>query len=66
MTFIFGGKNNQSPRQGFEERKRYKQRINNPDVDFIDTWYESPNYGLYNEHFEPVILLSDDLLKDIG
>ena len=60
MTFIFRGKNNQTPRQGFEERKRYKQRINNPNIDFVDTWYEHPNYGLYNEHFEPVILLSDE------
>ena len=60
MTFTFRAKNGQTSRQSFEERKRYKQRINNPDVDFIDTWYESPNYGLYNEHFEPVILLSDD------
>lgn len=56
----FFGKNGLPSRASFVERKKYREKINYPDVDFIDLWYESPNYGLYNSDFEPVILLAED------
>ncbi len=60
MASEFNGKNNLKPIVSFFERKKYKERISNAEVDFLDTWYEMPNYGLYNEFFEPVVLLVDD------
>ncbi len=61
MVTIFGGRNNLSSRSAFEQRKIYKEKMTDPGIDFIDTWYESPRYGLLNSHFEPIVFLPGDL-----
>mgnify|MGYP001170305840 CR=1 FL=1 len=58
MDFL--GSNGLPSRLAFMERKKYKQNMDIPEVDFIDLWYEKPNYGLYNADFEPVVLLAED------
>lgn len=69
MVTIFGGMNNLGSRSAFEQRKVYKEKISDPDIDFIDTWYENPRYGLLNSQFEPTVFLPGDVeanLKAFG
>lgn len=58
---IFLGGNGNPSRLNYLERKKYKDNIKFPDIEFIDLWYEKPNYGLYNSHYEPVTLLDESL-----
>ncbi len=57
MAFVFDGANGLGSRAAFEQRKSYKENITDPDIDFLDTWYENPKYGLINLSFEPVVFL---------
>ena len=56
----FKGGNSTSTRTSFIDRKKYKEAVKIEGVDFIDTWYEKPNYGLLNSKFEPVYLNVQD------
>jgi hypothetical protein len=56
----FKGGNSTSTRTNFIDRKKYKEAVKIEGVDFIDTWYEKPNYGLLNSKFEPVYLNVQD------
>ena len=65
MTKIFEGQNNLSSRTAFEQRKAYKQAISDPEIDFIDTWYENPRYGLLNSNYDPVVFLPGDSRENL-
>ena len=56
----FKGGDSPSIRSGFLDRKSYKESVKLEGVDFLDTWYENPNYGRLNSHFEPVYLNTQD------
>ena len=56
----FFGKNGLPARMNFLQRKNYIEQIEEIEIEFIDLWYENPNYGLYNKNFEPAILLAED------
>ena len=49
-----------STRQKFLERKKYRESVKIDGVEFIDTWYEHPHYGLLNSNNEPVSLNEQD------
>ena len=49
-----------STRQKFLERKKYRESVKIDGVEFIDTWYENPHYGLLNSNNEPVSLNEQD------
>ena len=69
MVKIFAGREGLKSRSLFRERKRYKENIVDAEIDFLDTWYDSPRYGLLNQGFETVIYNPGDdgeNLKDFG
>ena len=67
MTDKFDFKGGTSPdiKTAYRERKRYKETAFLNGVDFIDTWYQYPNYGLLNADYEPVVLNSDEYYSNM-
>lgn len=54
----FNGGKTSSLKEEFAERKKYKESaMRNYSSYVIDTWYQYPNYGFLNEHYEPVVTL---------
>jgi len=56
----FKGGNSPSTRVSFLDRKKYKEAVKIEGVELLDTWYEKPNYGLFNSNHEPVYLNTQD------
>ena len=64
--FDFNGGASPDIKTAYRERKKYKETAFLTGVDFIDTWYQYPNYGLLNADYEPVVLNSDEYYSNMA
>ena len=63
--FDFNGGSSPSVVASYRERKAYKETATLTGVDFLDTWYQYPNYGLLNSDYEPVVLNTDEYFSNL-
>tara|TARA_B100001564_G_scaffold341298_1_gene335754 strand:- start:8348 stop:9493 length:1146 start_codon:yes stop_codon:yes gene_type:complete len=66
MSYDFKGGSPLSTRQSFLERRKYKESVEVQGINFLDTLYEKPNYGLLNKNFEPVIINTDENFTNLS